>query len=314
MPTPNAKLPLFASEATAPVTAKSVEMQVTRFSDAGKQQMADRLAIEEPLEIRVEFFEGEEKKSKSVSITMRTPGHDEELAAGFLFTEGILRSPSDVIEIVGCGPKTGAGQTANTVKVRLAPHAIVNWPKLERHFYSTSSCGVCGKASLDALEVPGLRPIAREGFQIAATEISALQAKVRAHQSVFDQTGGLHGAALFTTSGELLEVREDVGRHNAVDKLLGAQFISGNTPLSNRLLFLSGRASFELVQKALVAGIPMIVAVGAPSSLAVELATRFNITLVGFVRDGRFNIYHGDWRLTSTGNTTTPSTQKVCSQ
>ncbi len=314
MQTPNAKLPVFSAKTTASVIAKSVEMQVTRVSDAGTQPLADRLAIEEPLEIRVEFFEGEEKKSKSVSITMRTPGHDEELAAGFLFTEGILRSPSDVIEIIGCGPKTGAGQTPNTVKVRLAPNASVNWPKLERHFYSTSSCGVCGKASLDALEVPGLRQIASEGFQIAATEISALQGQVRAHQSVFDQTGGLHGAALFTAKGELLEVREDVGRHNAVDKLLGAQFNSGKTPLSNCLLFLSGRASFELVQKALVAGIPMIVAVGAPSSLAVELAKRFNITLVGFVRDGRFNIYHGEWRVNSPQIKTAPSTQKVCSQ
>ena len=314
MQTPNAKLPVFSPKTTAPVIAKSIEMQVTRVSDAGTHSLVDRLAIEEPLEIRVEFFAGEEKKSKSVSITMRTPGHDEELAAGFLFTEGILRSTAEVIEIIGCGPNTGAGHSQNTVKVRLAPHASVNWPKLERHFYSTSSCGVCGKASLDALEVPGLQPIAREGFRIAAIEISALQGKVRAHQSVFDQTGGLHGAALFTANGELLEVREDVGRHNAVDKLLGAQFISGKTPLSNCLLFLSGRASFELVQKALVAGIPMIVAVGAPSSLAVELAKRFNITLVGFVRDGRFNIYHGDWRLNSPEIMTASSTQKVCSQ
>ena len=310
MQTPNAKLPVFSPKTTAPVIAKSIEMQVTRVSDAGTQPLVDRLVIEEPLEIRVEFFEGEEKKSKSVSITMRTPGHDEELAAGFLFTEGILRSTAEVIEIIGCGPNTGAGHSQNTVKVRLAPHATVNWPKLERHFYSTSSCGVCGKASLDALEVPGLQPIAREGFRIAAIEISALQGKVRTHQSVFDQTGGLHGAALFTANGELLEVREDIGRHNAVDKLLGAQFISGKTPLSNCLLFLSGRASFELVQKALVAGIPMIVAVGAPSSLAVELAKRFNITLVGFVRDGRFNIYHGDWRVNSPEIMTASSSRK----
>ena len=314
MQTTHSKLPLLPSKATASTQAKSVEMQVTRFSAVGQQQMADRLAIEEPLEIRVEFFDGDAEKTKSVSITMRTPGHDEELAAGFLFTEGILRSPADVIQIVGCGPNSGAGHSQNTVKIRLAPHATVHWPKLERHFYSTSSCGVCGKASLDALEVPGLRPIARDGFQIDPSEISFLQAKVRAHQSVFDQTGGLHGAALFTARGELLEVREDVGRHNAVDKLLGAQFIAGKTPLSNHLLFLSGRASFELVQKALVAGVPMIVAVGAPSSLAVELAKRFNITLIGFVRDGRFNVYHGDWRLISTSNVAPQMTQNDFSQ
>ncbi len=299
MPTPRAKCSPMTTASADSTKIQSVDMHVVRISSAGAQERLDCLAIEEPLEIQVEFSEGESRRSKSVSITMRTPGHDEELAAGFLFTEGILRSPNDVVEVAGWGPKTGAGQAQNTVKVCLAPHASVNWPKLERHFYSTSSCGVCGKASLDALEVPGLQPLDRSGFEIAAAEICALQELVRAHQSVFDQTGGLHGAALFTASGELLEVREDVGRHNAVDKLLGAQFILGHTPLANRLLFLSGRASFELVQKAIVAGIPMIVAVGAPSSLAVELAKRFDVTLVGFVRDGRFNIYHGEWRVAS---------------
>ncbi|MSQ91268.1 MAG: formate dehydrogenase accessory sulfurtransferase FdhD [Phycisphaerales bacterium] len=279
--------------------AQSIHAPVIRVAGAASTIRSDCLAIEEPLEIRIDALVGARRQIKSISITMRTPGFDAELAAGFLFTEGILRSPADIIEIVGCGQGTGAHDGSNTVEVRVRDHAVVLWPAVERHFYSTSSCGVCGKASLDALEVPGLQPITRDGFKIAAAEIHTLQEKVRAHQAVFEQTGGLHGAALFSSDGELLAVREDVGRHNAVDKLLGWQFMAGMTPLASRLLFLSGRASFELVQKALVAGIPMIVAVGAPSSLAVELAKRFDLTLIGFVRDGRFNIYNGEWRVNS---------------
>ncbi|MSQ91274.1 MAG: formate dehydrogenase accessory sulfurtransferase FdhD [Phycisphaerales bacterium] len=278
-------------------TAQIVRAQVTRVCGASSTLKDDYLAIEEPLEIRIEALVGAARQTKSISITMRTPGFDQELAAGFLFTEGILRSPDEIIEIVGCGSETGAHHGHNTVKVRLCDHAVIAWPTLERHFYSTSSCGVCGKASLDALEVPGLQPISRAGFQIAESQIHTLHQKVRAHQETFEQTGGLHGAALFSDAGELIAVREDVGRHNAVDKLLGGAFMQGMTPLSTRLLFLSGRASFELVQKALVAGVPMIVAVGAPSSLAVELAKRFDLTLIGFVREERFNIYHGAWRV-----------------
>jgi FdhD protein len=168
---------------------------------------------------------------------------------------------------------------------------------MERHFYATSSCGVCGKSSLDALEVPGLQRIARDRFSCRVQTVPLLSDRLRARQSVFDQTGGLHAAALFDGDGEFVDIREDVGRHNAVDKLLGAQFLKGCTPLADRLLFLSGRASFELVQKALAAGIPMIAAVGAPSSLAVELAQRFDLTLLGFVRGARFNVYSGAWRL-----------------
>lgn len=270
---------------------------VTRIHGAATSEFIDRVAIEEPLEIRVDALDAGTRRTKSISITMRTPGHDSELAAGFLFTEGILRSPLDIAEIIGFGPETGAHQGQNTVAVRLHDDAVVAWPKLDRHFYSTSSCGVCGKASLDALEVPGLRAVSRDGLQVAAAEIHALQEKVRAHQETFELTGGLHGAALFHSAGELLALREDVGRHNAVDKLLGSEFMAGSTPLSDRVLFLSGRASFELVQKALVGGIAMVVAVGAPSSLAVELAKRFDMTLIGFVRDGRFNIYSGAWRV-----------------
>lgn len=277
---------------------QSLETKISRVEHGILQDASDRVALEEPLEIRLDFLDGSARRQKSLSITMRTPGHDEELAAGFLFTEGLLRLPGDITRIAGCGPATGAHQGKNIVKVHLSDQAEIIWPKMERHFYATSSCGVCGKASLDALEVQGLKPIPREGFKMDMKEISELPARLRSKQAVFDQTGGLHAAAIFNETGQLIDLREDVGRHNAVDKLIGSQFLAGKAPLSNHMLFLSGRASFELVQKALVAGIPLIAAVGAPSSLAVELAQRFNVTLLGFVRDSRFNVYHGAWRLT----------------
>jgi FdhD protein len=220
---------------------------------------------------------------------MRTPGHDRELAAGFLFTEGLVRQAHDLTSITQ--------DSDHVVTIHLADHARVAWPTIERHFYATSSCGVCGKASLDALNVPGLTRVMRDGFTMDVRTLPHLSGALRAQQTVFDRTGGLHAAALFNEQGDLVALREDVGRHNAVDKLLGAQFLQGCTPLSERLLFLSGRASFELVQKALAAGIPMIAAVGAPSSLAVELAQQFDLTLVGFVRDDRCNAYSGTWRL-----------------
>ena len=291
------QLSIAATTKQSDVIAQSAPAKITRVDRGVVSEVLDHVALEEPLEIRLDWLDGDMRQQKSVSITMRTPGNDTELAAGFLFSEGVVRSPADIEKIVGCGPDSGAHGGQNIIRVRLADHAKVEWPKLQRHFYATSSCGVCGKASLDALEVPGLSAITNDEFHIASNLICTLQEKVRAQQSVFDQTGGLHAAALFNAAGELLALREDVGRHNAVDKLLGAQFLAGRTPLSNQLLFLSGRASFELLQKALVAGVPMIVAVGAPSSLAVELAKRFNISLVGFARGERFNIYHGAARI-----------------
>ena len=294
------QLSIAATTRQSDVIAQSAPVKITRVDRGVASEVLDHVALEEPLEIRLDWLDGDTRQQKSVSITMRTPGNDTELAAGFLLSEGVVRSPADIEKIVGCGPDSGAHGGQNIIKVRLADHAKVEWPKLQRHFYATSSCGVCGKASLDALEVPGMRAITDDGFQIDSRLICALQDKVRARQSVFDQTGGLHAAALFNAAGELLALREDVGRHNAVDKLLGAQFLAGSAPLSSHLLFLSGRASFELVQKALVAGVPMIVAVGAPSSLAVELAKRFNISLVGFARGERFNIYHGAARILQT--------------
>jgi len=231
----------------------------------------DLLAVEEPLQIRV--------NGRDLSITMRTPGHDRELAAGFMFTEGILKIPSDVIAIE-------SGE--NSVTLTLADGVD---PGTARNFYTTSSCGVCGKASIDSLHASGCTML-REA-RVSREVIHGLPEKLRAAQSVFEHTGGLHGAALFDTGGNLEIVREDVGRHNAVDKLIGAEFLGGRLPLDRRILMLSGRASFELVQKAVMAGIPIVAAVGAPSSLAVQTALRFGLTLLGFVRNGRFNIYCG---------------------
>ena len=287
-----------SSDRASNATQRSVATGIVRFQGDERSELTDRVAIEEPLEIRVDFVVNGERCVRSLSITMRTPGHDEELAAGFLMSEGLVRSARDIESIRPCGPESGAHDGNNVVKVRLADHATIAWPNVERHFYATSSCGVCGKASLEALEVPGMCPIARDGFRFAISAIRMLSDRLRAQQSVFEETGGLHAAALFNPAGQILAIREDVGRHNAVDKLLGAQFLQGQTPLASNLLFLSGRISFELAQKALAGGVPMVVAVGAPSSLAIELAKRFDLTLIGFLRGERFNVYSGEWRLT----------------
>ncbi|HEX4592737.1 MAG TPA: formate dehydrogenase accessory sulfurtransferase FdhD [Bryobacteraceae bacterium] len=240
----------------------------------------DLLAVEEPLEIRL--------GDKAISITMRTPGHDPELAAGFLFTEGILQGPHQIRDIQAA---------KNSIAVQLNPDVEVDFERLQRNFYTTSSCGVCGKASIDALRMQGCPVLPRSSAAMNASVIHGLPKAQRDRQAVFERTGGLHAAALFDFQGNLILLREDVGRHNAVDKLIGAEMLAGRTPLSDKLLLVSGRASFELTQKALMAGIPILAAVGAPSSLAVETAQRFNMTLLGFVRDGRFNIYSGASRI-----------------
>ena len=259
-----------------------ITVPVRKVNDASATPEQDLLAVEEPLQIRV--------GKRNVAITMRTPGNDAELVAGFLFSEGIVQTPSQISAITA-GP-------SNTITVTLAGEAGVDLDRLERHFYLTSSCGVCGKASIEALESIGCPALPRGRPRIELSVIHRLPEMLRTRQMVFDRTGGLHAAALFDSSGEVLNAREDVGRHNAVDKLVGAAFLAGQVPLNDHLLMLSGRASFELVQKALMAGIPVLAAVGAPSSLAVELALRFGMTLVGFVRDRRFNIYCGESRFT----------------
>jgi FdhD protein len=274
-----------------------VNVDVERVDDRGQHAERDVLAVEEPLEIRLHLEVDGRLVRRTVSVTMRTPGDDPSLAAGFLFTEGILRDPSQVEDIRPCGPFVGAGRARNVVRVQLRPGTEVDLARLERHFYTTSSCGVCGKTSIEALQatscfaLPPARPV------IAAALVHQLPELLRDAQAVFDRTGGLHASALFDTSGRLHALREDVGRHNALDKVIGAEFLAGRLPAHDRILLVSGRASFELVQKAIMAGIPVLAAVGAPSSLAVQLAASAGMTLLGFVRDGRFNVYAGAERL-----------------
>jgi FdhD protein len=264
--------------------------RVCRICDSGSAVDSDVLAVEEPLEIRLGCDIEGRRVHQAVSITMRTPGDDLELAVGFLFTEGILMAPEQVAGVRRCG-------SGNVARVDLRPGVRVDLSRLERHFYTSSSCGVCGKASLEAVRVRA-RDRTPEGHPILeAAVIHHLPDVLRSAQSVFDRTGGLHAAALFDDRGNLLCLREDVGRHNALDKLIGAQFLAGRTPLSEDVLLVSGRASFELVQKAAVAGIPILAAVGAPSSLAVSLAREHGLTVLGFVRQDRFNIYTGAERI-----------------
>ena len=261
------------------------------------QADTDILATEEPLEIRLRWHEKGVQRQQAISITMRTPGDDEELAAGFLLSEGIIQTRQQIAHIGPCGRAAHPDGPINTVRVTLTPAAQVDLKRLQRNFYTTSSCGVCGKSSLDALQTvaPKLPDVTKPMF--SAQIIHGLPDALRTAQAVFERTGGLHAAGLFDMQGHLIAVREDVGRHNAVDKLIGAQLLADNLPLSDKILQVSGRASFELVQKALVAGIPVMSAVGAPSSLAVALAQEYGMTLLGFVRAGRFNVYCGAARL-----------------
>jgi FdhD protein len=248
-----------------------------------RSERADVLATEEPLEIRAS---GPDQQARSVAVTMRTPGGDFELAAGFLFTEGLI-APSDLRRVAYCDDVEDEDQRFNVVTVTL--NRAFDHELLRRNFYATSSCGVCGKAALDDIEVR-CAPVT-EGPEVSAAVLVELPTKLRAAQKVFDRTGGLHAAGLFTPAGELIALREDVGRHNAVDKVVGERLLAGTLPLAGTVMQVSGRASFEIVQKAAVAGVPVLAAVSAPSSLAVEAAERFGMTLVGFVRDGGCNVY-----------------------
>jgi FdhD protein len=269
----------------------AVSVQVYHVSDTCLTVRPDLLAAEEPLEIRLRCGDDDGPRGdRAVSVTMRTPGHDRELAVGFLFAEGIVTAREQVLAVHAC-------KSGSVARVRLRPGVEVDLGRLERHFCATSSCGVCGKSSLEAVRVAThARPIdGRPVVEPAA--IRRLPEMLRAAQVVFDRTGGLHAAALFDAAGNLLSLREDVGRHNAVDKLIGAQFLAGRTPLSDDVMLVSGRASFELVQKAAVAGLPILAAVGAPSSLAVELAREHGLTLIGFVRPDGFNVYSGADRV-----------------
>jgi FdhD protein len=262
--------------------------------DSGKMtSRRDYLATEEPLELRLSAG----KQKQTLAVTMRTPGHDFELAAGFLLSEGVIGQRDDIKRISYCVDKElTEEQRYNVVNVLLTAKALPNLVRLERHFSISSSCGVCGKASLEALENRDLQKL-ESSLKISSTLICTLPEKLRKSQGLFDITGGLHAVALFDADGNLLALREDVGRHNAMDKLLGWALLENLLPLSNHVVLVSGRASFELTQKALVAGIPFFCAVSAPSSLAVDVARRFEMTLVGFLRDERFNIYTNQERV-----------------
>jgi FdhD protein len=285
------------SESPAPGDPALVTVPVRTVDGPTRSLQPDQLAVEEPLEITLHYGPEGQRVRKSLSITMRTPGHDLELAAGFLLTEGLIRDKEDLVSLRPCGPAVGPRQLHNVVRVELRPHVSLDLKRLERHFHRTSSCGVCGKASLEALDLQAPATLPEQEPLVPSAVIHQLPARLREAQAVFERTGGLHAAALFDAEGGLHALREDVGRHNAVDKLIGAQLLEQRLPLHNRLIFVSGRASFELMQKALMAGAPMLAAVGAPSSLAVDLAQRFRMTLLGFVRESRFNIYCGDWRI-----------------
>ena len=274
-----------------------IETPVWRVNGAVSYSEADLIAVEEPLEIRLGYGERGERLVRPIMVTMRTPGNDVELAVGLLFAEGVIQRFSDVETIRHTGPTGGKKNNRNVVTVSLKPGVTFSQEQLERHFYTTSSCGVCGKTSLDALEMAACPALPTDHPQITVAAIHRLPAVLREAQAVFEQTGGLHAAALIDKDGRLRAVREDIGRHNAVDKLIGAAVLERRVPLHDRILLVSGRASFELAQKALMAEIPVLAAVGAPSSLAVELAQRFGMTLLGFVRDDRFNIYSGPQRI-----------------
>ena len=268
---------------TEPLRRTVTPVRVTAVNDGVRSERPDALATEEPMEIRVQ---GPGQRAEPVAVTMRTPGADYELAVGFLFTEGLI-APGQVTRVAYCDDLGGEEQRYNVVTVTL--DRAFDHDRLRRNFYSTSSCGICGKAALDDVEVQ-CAPVA-DGPVVPADVLAALPDRLRSSQRVFDRTGGVHAAGLFTPDGELLTLREDVGRHNAVDKVIGEHVLVGRLPLGDHVLQVSGRASFEIVQKAAMAGIPIVSAVSAPSSLAVEAGERFGMTIVGFVRDGRCNVY-----------------------
>ena len=269
--------------------------RVTRWRPDGTSRNRDVLAVEEPLEIRVSWVSEGQRRIEALSVTMRTPGNDFELVAGFLFAEGVISSASDVNELTYC--RGDEAQEYNIVEARLASGRTFDLDLVRRNVYTTSSCGVCGKASLDAVEARGCS-VLPEGLTVPGVLIPQLPDRLLGDQGVFARTGGLHAAGLFDVEGRSEVVMEDVGRHNAVDKVLGHEVLTGGVPASEKILVVSGRASFELVQKALAARVPVLVAVGAPSSLAVDLSRRFGQTLIGFARDEGFNVYTAPERIT----------------
>lgn len=268
------------------------QIEIFRVSENISIPYIDDISIEEPLDIKILYRDNKTEVNKNISVTMRTPGNDAELAAGFLFTEGIISS-KDQIKGIESGQSNCTTSVQNTIIVELEDHFTPSLMSAHRNFYTTSSCGVCGKGSIEAIRTVSIfKQHARECNKMELAVLYQLSEKLRSFQNNFMATGGIHASGIFDMAGNLLAIREDVGRHNALDKLIGYALSSNLLPLNKHLLLLSGRASFELIQKAAMAGITAVAAIGAPSSLAVDLAKEFDMTLLGFLRDNRFNIYH----------------------
>ena len=271
-------------------------VDILRVSRSSSEATPDLIVTEEPLEIRIGYGEESERQQMNLAVTMRTPGSDEELCLGFLFSEGIIQRLGDVLSVKYCDELGTDENHENVMRVELSPEVQFDPLDHQRNFYTTSSCGVCGKAAVEAIHVE-CEPLQNDKIRIDQTTVFQLSEKLRSAQQVFKHTGGLHASAIFDLEGNLLAHREDVGRHNALDKVIGHFLESDINQLKDSILLLSGRISFELVQKGVRAGIPVIVAVGAPSSLAVSLAEDFGVTLVGFLGEQKFNIYSGESRV-----------------
>ncbi|PWN65952.1 formate dehydrogenase accessory sulfurtransferase FdhD [Chryseobacterium oncorhynchi] len=268
------------------------KIEIVKVNENNSFPYTDDISVEEPLEIRVSYHDQDRRESKNISVTMRTPGNDTELAAGFLFTEGIISS-CEQIKDVNHSPAECSRNRENIVIVELVEGFTPQLMKADRNFYTTSSCGVCGKGSIESIRtVSSFQNLKKEHQKVALSTLYQLSEKLQSFQNNFSATGGIHASGIFDLEGNLLALREDVGRHNALDKLIGHALFTKMLPLTHKILVLSGRASFELIQKAAMAGISIVAAIGAPSSLAVDLAKEFDITLLGFLRDNRFNIYN----------------------
>ena len=269
--------------------SSTIKIKIDKLTPTGLNSEEDLLAIEEPLEIRISYFKNKNREENNLSITMRTPGEDSELALGFLFTEGIIDSMDQVLSIHSF--------SENTITNAFTENVIFDIKKLEKHFYTSSSCGICGKTSIEAIRTIKSSTTNNKTLIVNSTVIQNLPSALRIKQNIFEQTGGLHASAIFNPEGELILLCEDVGRHNALDKLIGSALKTNILPLEKYILLLSGRASFELIQKATMAGITIVASIGAPSSLAVELANEREMTLIGFLRNKQFNIYCGKERI-----------------
>ena len=279
------------------MSASNIEVRLQKIAGRCAERRDDHVAVEEPLELRLGFRAPQGHTSMSLAVTMRTPGNDEALAIGFLVGEGIVRRAADIAAVNSVGPAAPETGCRNVVRVDLAAGVRFDPERLQRNFYTTSSCGVCGKSSLDAVRIVGAEQRPDGRFRLPHAVLVALPEQLRRRQATFEVTGGLHAAAAFTAAGDVVCLHEDVGRHNAVDKVVGDLLQRGSLPADELGLLVSGRASFELMQKAVLAGMPLLAAVSAPSSLAIRLAKEFNVTLVGFLRGDTYNVYNGEQRI-----------------